>query len=134
MAASSIHRYRSGRRVCSARTASSPAPSTNGQRHRLGNRPRRLPLRQPHHQRTHLAGFLGFGLAPVGYDPALLYAYSLLAPRTATRIRAEFPVLDTPAGQTALLVVAADLLQSASRGDHPELTEPLHALVASIAK
>ncbi|MGW9046816.1 phosphotransferase [Streptomyces lydicus] len=81
-----------------------------------------------------LLDFEGFGLAPVGYDPALLYAYSLLAPRTAARIRAEFPILDTPAGQTALLVVAADLLQSASRGDHPELTEPLHALVASIAK
>ncbi|MFI9358587.1 phosphotransferase [Streptomyces lydicus] len=81
-----------------------------------------------------LLDFEGFGLAPVGYDPALLYAYSLLAPRTAIRIRAEFPVLVTPAGQTALLVVAADLLQSASRGDHPELTEPLHALVASIAK
>ncbi|MFI5526685.1 hypothetical protein [Streptomyces platensis] len=79
-----------------------------------------------------LLDFEGFGLAPVGYDPALLYAYSLLAPRTAARIRTEFPILDSPAGHTALLVVAADLLQSASRGDHPELTEPLRTLVKSV--
>ncbi|WP_407555522.1 hypothetical protein QOM21_37305 [Streptomyces sp. Pv4-95] len=80
-----------------------------------------------------LLDFEGFGLAPVGYDPALLYAYSLLAPQTAHRIRTQFPILDTPTGHTALLVVAADLLQSASRGDHPELINPLHILVASVA-
>ncbi|MGW2024819.1 hypothetical protein [Streptomyces decoyicus] len=79
-----------------------------------------------------LRDFEGFGLAPVGYDPALLYSYSLLAPQTAARIRAEFSILDSPAGHTALLVVAADLLQSASRGDHPELTEPLRTLVTSV--
>ncbi|MFI2190947.1 hypothetical protein [Streptomyces sioyaensis] len=54
-----------------------------------------------------LLDFEGFGLAPVGYDPALLYVYSLRTPRTAARIRAEFPILDSPAGHTALLVVAA---------------------------
>ncbi|WP_406472659.1 hypothetical protein [Streptomyces platensis] len=70
----------------------------------------------------------------MGYDPALLYAYSLLAPQTTARIRTEFPILDSPAGHTALLVVAADLLQSASRGDHPELIEPLHALITSVAR
>ncbi|MFE9141894.1 hypothetical protein [Streptomyces tubercidicus] len=81
-----------------------------------------------------LLDFEGFGLAPGGYDPALLYAYSLLAPQTAARICAEFPILDSPAGHTALLVVAADLLQSTSRGDHPELTEPLHALITSVTR
>ncbi|MEX2975234.1 hypothetical protein [Streptomyces sp. C184] len=81
-----------------------------------------------------LLDFEGFGLAPAGYDPALLYAYSLLAPQTTARIRTEFPILDSPAGHTALLVVAADLLKSASRGDHPELTEPLRTLVTSIAQ
>ncbi|MEJ8653360.1 hypothetical protein WKI65_36150 [Streptomyces sp. MS1.AVA.3] len=75
--------------------------------------------------------FEGFGLAPVGYDPDLLYAYSL-PPQTAARIRAEFPILGTPAGYTASLVVAADVLQSASRGDHPELTEALRTLVKSV--
>ncbi|MFE2159906.1 hypothetical protein ACFW9M_19070 [Streptomyces lydicus] len=80
-----------------------------------------------------LLDFEGFGLAPSGYDPALLYAYSLLTPQTAARIRTDFPILNTPAGRTALLVVAAVLLQSASRGDHPELIEPLRALVTAVA-
>ncbi|MER7688247.1 phosphotransferase [Streptomyces sp. NPDC097610] len=79
-----------------------------------------------------LLDFEGFGRAPAGYDPAMLYAYSLLAPATAARIRTEFPVLDSPTGQTALVVVAAELLQSASRGDHPELAPALQALVASL--
>ncbi|MFF1714405.1 hypothetical protein [Streptomyces sp. NPDC058268] len=80
-----------------------------------------------------LLDFEGFGIAPVGYDPAMLYAYSLLAPETAARIRAEFPVLDTYFGQIVLLVVAAELLQSASRGDHPELVPALKDMVASLA-
>lgn len=79
-----------------------------------------------------LLDFEGFGLAPVGYDPAMLYTYSLLAPKTAARVRTEFPVLDSPAGQAALLVVIADLLQSASRGDHPELTRPLRAMLTTL--
>lgn len=77
----------------------------------------------------------GFGLAPRGWDQALLYAYSLLAPATAACIRAEFAhILDTEAGRTAQLAVAADLLQSASRGDHPELITPLQALVTSLTE
>ncbi|MFG3215789.1 phosphotransferase [Streptomyces tendae] len=72
----------------------------------------------------------GWGLAPRGYDIAMLYAYAQLAPRTAAHIRREFaPLLDSAAGRTALLVVCAELLQSASRGDHPELTPKLRALV-----
>ncbi|MFG2894448.1 phosphotransferase [Streptomyces sp. NPDC048248] len=53
------------------------------------------------HSDCHFANFItsgptvldfgGFGLAPVGYDPALLYAYSLLAPQTTNRIRTAFP-------------------------------------------
>lgn len=75
----------------------------------------------------------GWGIGPAGYDPALLYAYSLLAPATAARIRSEFAdVLDSPSGRTALLIVATELLQSASRGDHPELVEPLNLLVEDV--
>lgn len=75
----------------------------------------------------------GWGIGPAGYDAALLYAYSLLVPATATRIRAEFAdVLDSPSGRTALLIVATELLQSASRGDHPELVEPLNRLVEDV--
>ncbi|MFD5818360.1 hypothetical protein [Streptomyces sp. NPDC127038] len=72
----------------------------------------------------------GWGSAPRGYDAALLYAYAQLVPPTADRIRSEFtPLLDGPSGRTALLVVCAELLQSASRGDHPDLTPPLRTLV-----
>lgn len=74
----------------------------------------------------------GFGLAPLGYDPALLYAYSLLAPRTAAQIRSRFPILNSAPGRTALLVVTTDLLQSCSQGDHPELAEPLQELTATL--
>ncbi|MGW8765928.1 hypothetical protein ACWGN5_25865 [Streptomyces sp. NPDC055815] len=75
----------------------------------------------------------GFGLAPRGWDAALLYSYALLAPATAARIREAFAdILDTHTGRTALLVVAADLLQAASRGDHPDLVAPLHRLVDEI--
>ncbi|MGG2461549.1 hypothetical protein ACO0M4_17295 [Streptomyces sp. RGM 3693] len=43
----------------------------------------------------HLLDWEGFGLAPVGYDAAMLLAYSLLAPGFADRIRETFPVLAT---------------------------------------
>ncbi|MEU0785349.1 phosphotransferase [Streptomyces sp. NPDC006173] len=86
---------------------------------------------------THDATLLdweGWGLAPRGYDIAMLYAYAQLAPKTAAHIRREFaPLLDSAIGQTALLVVCAELLQSASRGDHPELTPKLRALVEECA-
>ncbi|MEU3480863.1 phosphotransferase [Streptomyces sp. NPDC033754] len=75
----------------------------------------------------------GFGLAPRGWDAALLYSYALLAPATAARIRQVLAdILDTHTGRTALLVVAADLLQAASRGDHPDLITPLRNLVDEI--
>ncbi|MFE2494693.1 phosphotransferase family protein [Streptomyces scopuliridis] len=73
----------------------------------------------------------GFGLAPRGWDVAVFLAYTQLAPRTADRVRVEFADLfesDT-AGRVALLVACADLLQSASRGDHPELVPALRSLV-----
>ncbi|MFJ3497351.1 phosphotransferase [Streptomyces sp. NPDC086091] len=77
----------------------------------------------------------GWGMAPRGYDVALLVAYSQLAPRTAARMRQEFrDLLDTAAGRAATLVVCADLLQSASRGDHPDLTGKLHRLVERAAR
>ncbi|MFD0440568.1 hypothetical protein [Streptomyces chartreusis] len=80
-----------------------------------------------------LLDFEGFGIAPLGYDPAVLYAYSLLTPRTAAQVLDHFPVLTSEPGRAALLIVAADLLQSCSRGDHPELAEPLRSLTATLA-
>ncbi|MEV6654957.1 aldo/keto reductase [Streptomyces sp. NPDC051219] len=75
----------------------------------------------------------GFGLAPRGWDTALLYAYALNTPATADRIRDAFTdILETDAGRIALLIAAADLLQSASRGDHSELEGPLRDLVLNL--
>lgn len=72
-----------------------------------------------------------YGTAPRGYDAALLLAYSLLVPRTAARVRAELGhLLDTPAGRIARLTAAAELLDNASRGDHPELVPHLRAMAA----
>ncbi|WP_431980825.1 hypothetical protein [Streptomyces qinglanensis] len=81
----------------------------------------------------YLLDWEGFGRAPVGYDPAMLLAYSLLAPDFAARVRETFPVLDTEAGRVAQIVVVTELMQSASRGDHPELVPALHALAADLA-
>ncbi|MGW4030593.1 phosphotransferase [Streptomyces sp. NPDC004838] len=76
-----------------------------------------------------------WGLAPRGYDAALMVAYSQLAPNTAARMRHEFrELLESSAGRAAMLVACTDLLQSASRGDHPDLTGKLHALVEESAQ
>lgn len=68
----------------------------------------------------------GWGLAPAGYDAALLHAYSLAAPQTAARVRHELaPVLDTEAGRFSELTVIAELLQAAERGDNEQLVPAL---------
>ncbi len=69
----------------------------------------------------------GWGLAPYGYDQATLYAYSLLEPATADRVRAIFPQLGTPATWAGEAVIVAELLQTISRGHNQDLAEPLHA-------
>ncbi|MFC9067955.1 hypothetical protein [Streptomyces harbinensis] len=76
----------------------------------------------------------GWGRAPAGYDAALLLGYALLQPALAARIRREFDdLLDTAAGRAAQLVVAAELLQSVGRGDHPDLEAPLREWAAAVA-
>lgn len=68
----------------------------------------------------------GWGLAPTGYDVAMLHSYSLLVPALAARIRAEFAhVLDTAAGRHAELVVITELLHSTTRGDNLHLADVL---------
>ncbi|MCG7524605.1 aminoglycoside phosphotransferase family protein [Streptomyces sp. OfavH-34-F] len=81
----------------------------------------------------YLLDWEGFGLAPAGYDAAMLLAYSLLAPAFARRVRDTFPVLKTEPGRIAQLVVITELLQSASRGDHPELVPALRALASEVS-
>ncbi|MFF4814519.1 hypothetical protein ACFY2K_08010 [Kitasatospora sp. NPDC001309] len=68
----------------------------------------------------------GWGIAPAGYDVALLYSYSLLVPATAAEIRQRFShLLDSRCGHFAQLVVITELLQSNTRGDNLELEAPL---------
>lgn len=66
-----------------------------------------------------------WGRGPAGTDAATLYCYSLAVPHLAQRVRACFPVLDTPDGHRAQLYVTARLLHRASFGDHPYLVETL---------
>lgn len=68
----------------------------------------------------------GWGLAPPGYDAAVLHSYSLLVPALAVRIRSELAhLLDTPAGRFAELVAITQLLHTTTRGDNLELAQPL---------
>ncbi|MFR9727618.1 aminoglycoside phosphotransferase [Saccharopolyspora sp. MS10] len=74
-----------------------------------------------------------WGRAPAGTDAATLYCYSLLAPRTAERVHRTFAdVLDSDPGRTALRYAAARALHRVDMGDHPDLAEPLHELVAGL--
>jgi len=60
----------------------------------------------------------GWGRAPEGFDAATLYAYTLLQPDIAARVRDVFPVLGSPVGLAAEATVCAMLLQTVSRGDN----------------
>jgi hypothetical protein len=74
----------------------------------------------------HVLDWEGWGLAPTGYDAAVLHNYSLLVPSVATRIRSELAhILGTPAGRFAELAVITQLLHSTTHGDNLELAEPL---------
>jgi hypothetical protein len=65
----------------------------------------------------------GWGLAPTGYDAAVLHTHSLLVPPVAARIRHELAhLLVAPAGRHAELVVITQLLHTSRDRDlHPAL-------------
>ncbi|BBC28913.1 uncharacterized protein SGFS_002040 [Streptomyces graminofaciens] len=67
----------------------------------------------------------GWGRAPEGFDGATLYAYSLLQPDAAARVRDAFPILGSPAGLAAEATVCAQLLQTVARGDNLVLEDQL---------
>ena len=68
----------------------------------------------------------GWGLAPTGYDAAMLHSYSLLVPSAAARIRKELAhILDTPAGRFAELVTITELLHLTVRSEETDLRTPL---------
>ncbi|WP_324790436.1 hypothetical protein [Streptomyces sp. H51] len=72
-----------------------------------------------------ILGREGWGRAPEGFDAATLYAYTLLEPDTAARVRAVFPVLGRPAGLAAEATVCAQLLQTVARSDNLVLEDRL---------
>lgn len=75
----------------------------------------------------------GWGLAPAGWDVAVLRAYSLLQPAVAAEIANRFSGLLTGAGgRQVQLFAVAELLMAGSRGDHPELTPPLLDLASDL--
>ncbi|MEU3512901.1 phosphotransferase [Streptomyces longwoodensis] len=80
----------------------------------------------------YLLDWEGFGLAPVGYDAAMFLAYCLLVPEVAQRVRDTFPILGTAPGRVAQIIVVTELLQSASRGDHPEILPALQDLIVDL--
>lgn len=71
-----------------------------------------------------------WGRGPAGTDAATLLLYSLLVPEVAERVHDTFAdQLDTHAGRTAQLAVAARLLSRIAGGDFPELADPIRAYV-----
>lgn len=76
-----------------------------------------------------------WGRGPAGLDAATLYCYSLLMPATAQRVHDTFrSVLSSPQGAIAQLYACARLLSRAERGDHPQLSPPLHHYGEQLAR
>jgi hypothetical protein len=74
-----------------------------------------------------------WGLAPAGWDAALLRAYSLLRPAMAQEVARRFSDrLNGPGGRQIQLFAVAELLLSSSRGDHPDLVPPLLELASQL--
>ncbi|AOR34060.1 hypothetical protein BFF78_26090 [Streptomyces fodineus] len=71
----------------------------------------------------------GWGQAPVAFDAAQLYLYSLHIPATAARVRQALGhILDTPAARVAELTICAQVLQAADRTPfYRELASPVKA-------
>ncbi|WP_042424545.1 hypothetical protein [Streptacidiphilus anmyonensis] len=79
----------------------------------------------------HILDWEGWGMAPAGYDAAMLHTYSLLVPDVAADVRHHLSdQLDTPSGRFAELAVITQLLQTNRRGDNLDLAEPLRARLA----
>jgi hypothetical protein len=81
----------------------------------------------------HILDWEGWGLAPPGYDAAVLRSYSLLSPSAADEINRELaPLLNTTAGQYAELAVITELVHAAANGTNRALAKPLRNRAASI--
>lgn len=77
----------------------------------------------------------GWGLAPAGYDAALLAVHSMLVPVMEARVRHELAeTLDTPEGRFAELAVLAELLQTNTRGDNLDLAPAMTRRAAQLVQ
>jgi hypothetical protein len=77
----------------------------------------------------------GWGLAPAGYDAAMLHSCTLLVPGVAERVRSELAdMLDTPTGRFAELVAITELLHGTTRGANLPLAEPLRHRAAGLLR
>jgi hypothetical protein len=78
-----------------------------------------------------------WGMAPSGYDPAVLYCASILRRDIINDVHATFTdLLDNPSGQVAQLAAILKLLCLVEDGEHLDIAAPLHrharALVAHL--
>lgn len=68
-----------------------------------------------------------WGMAPAGYDPAVLYCASVLVPGIRDQVRAVFAdQLDTPTGRGAQLAAILKLFCLVEDGDDLDIAAPLH--------
>jgi hypothetical protein len=76
-----------------------------------------------------------WGWAPRGYDAAVLYCASILAPDLARQVHQHFAdQLDTYSGRVARLAAITKLLCRVEDGDHLDLAKPLHQHAAALLR
>ena len=81
----------------------------------------------------HILDWEGWGLAPAGYDAAMLRTYSLLVPESVAQVDEHLGhILATPAGRFAELVVITELLQTIGRGDNRDLEDSVRRRLARL--
>lgn len=68
-----------------------------------------------------------WGVAPAGYDPAVLYCAGILVPDVSNEVYATFAdLLDSPSGRVAQLAAILKLLCLVEDGEHLDIAVPLH--------
>lgn len=68
-----------------------------------------------------------WGMAPAGYDPAVLYCASILNPEIRDQVHTTFAdLLDSPSGRVAQLTAILKLLCLVEDGEHLDIAAPLH--------
>lgn len=69
----------------------------------------------------------GWGMAPAGYDPAVLYCASILISDVSNAVHATFAeLLDSPSGRVPQLAAILKLLCLVEDGEHLDIAAPLH--------